>query len=78
MLLPKRYIPTPKEEPKTQEVKVIESVEPKVDTQALLSEIKKMLPKRKSAPSYSFDIIYNDEQRPVRVIARPISDEVII
>lgn len=78
MQIPKRCIPTPKEEPKPKTVTVVERVEPKVDTQALLSEIKKMLPKKKSAPSYSFDIIYNDEQRPVRVIARPISDEVII
>lgn len=78
MLIPKRYTTKPKEEPQVQQVKVVERVENKVDTQAILSEIKKMIPKKKSAPSYTFDIIYNEDQRPVRVIARPISDEVIM
>jgi len=78
MLIPKRYTPKPKEEPKPQEVKVVERVESKADTQAIMSEIKKMMPKQKKAPKYVFSILRDEEGRMTEVVATPVDYDTIV
>lgn len=77
MRIPSRHVTKPVEPPK--EVATVERItEVKDNSEVIIEEVKRLLAKKREAPTYIFDIVRDENGSAIKIIATPFDSNTIV